>query len=120
MSEIDEFLPRHLTPALQEALATARVVNLVGPRQVGKTTLDRREIDILIDGGHRLALIEAKTATTVAADDFKHLKWFATDGPGRGRSTVGIVFYLGQEKLTMGEGRFALPLSSLWASVTLN
>lgn len=120
MSEIDEFLPRHLTPAPQESLATARVVNLVGPRQVGKTTLDRREIDILIDGGHRLALIEAKAATTVAADDFKHLKWFATDGTGRGRSTVGIVFYLGQEKLTMGEGRFALPLSSLWASVTLN
>jgi hypothetical protein len=80
---------------------------------------DRREIDILIDGGHRLALIEVKAATTVAADDFKHLKWFANDGPGRGRSTVGIVFYLGQEKLTMGEGRFALPLSSLWASVTL-
>jgi predicted AAA+ superfamily ATPase len=81
---------------------------------------DRREIDILIDGGHRLVGIEVKAATTVAADDFKHLKWFATDGPGRGRSTVGIVFYLGQEKLTMGEGRFALPLSSLWASVTLN
>jgi len=116
MSEIDEFLPRHLTPALQEALATARVVNLVGPRQVDKTTPDRREID----GGHRLALIEVKAATTVAVDDFKHLKLFASDRPGRGRSTVGIVFYLGQEKLTLGEGRFALPLSSLWASVTLN
>ena len=81
---------------------------------------DRREIDILIDGGHRLVGIEVKAATTVAADDFKHLKWFANDGPGKGRSTVGIVFYLGQEKLTMGEGRFALPLSALWASVTLN
>lgn len=81
---------------------------------------DRREIDILIDGGHRLVGIEVKAATTVAAEDFKHLKWFATDGPGRGRSTVGIVLYLGQEKLTMGEDRFALPLSALWASVTLN
>lgn len=81
---------------------------------------DRREIDILIDGGHRLAAIEVKAAATVTADDFKHLKWFTKDGPGKGRSTIGIVFYLGQEKLTMGEGNFALPLSSLWASVTLS
>ncbi len=44
MTEIDDYLPRHLTPELQDALATARVVNLVGPRQVGKTTLAREEI----------------------------------------------------------------------------
>jgi len=44
---------------------------------------DRREIDILIDGGHRLVAIEVKSATTVAADDFKHLKWFANNGPER-------------------------------------
>ncbi|MBF9052479.1 AAA family ATPase [Roseobacter sp. HKCCD9010] len=81
---------------------------------------DRREIDILIDGGHRLAAIEVKSAATVAADDFKHLKWFANDGPGKGRSTVGIVFYLGQEKLTIGDGNFALPLSTLWAAVDLS
>jgi len=81
---------------------------------------DRREIDILIDGGHRLVGIEVKAATAVTADDFKHLKWFANDGPGKGRSTIGIVFYLGQEKLTMGEGNFALPLSTLWTAVDLN
>jgi predicted AAA+ superfamily ATPase len=81
---------------------------------------DRREIDILIDGGHRLVGIEVKAATAVTADDFKHLKWFANDGPGKGRSTIGIVFYLGQEKLTMGEGNFALPVSTLWTAVDLN
>lgn len=81
---------------------------------------DRREIDVVIDGGHRLVGIEVKAATTVAADDFKHLKWFAHDGPGKGRSTIGIVFYLGREKLTMGEGNFALPLSTFWAAVDLN
>lgn len=81
---------------------------------------DRREIDILIDGGHRLVGIEVKAASTVAADDFKHLQWFAKEGPGKGRSTVGIVFYLGQEKLTMGEGNFALPLSALWAAVDVS
>jgi uncharacterized protein len=81
---------------------------------------DRREIDILIDGGHRLVAIEVKSATTVAADDFKHLKWFANDGPGKGRRTIGLVFYLGQEKLTMGDGNFALPLSTLWTAVEMN
>lgn len=75
---------------------------------------DRREIYTLIDGGHRVVGIEVKAATTVAADDFKHLKWFAQDGPGKGRNIVGIVLCLGQEKLTLGEGNFALPLSPLW------
>lgn len=73
-----------------------------------------QEIYTLIDGGHRVVGIEVKAATTVAADDFKHLKWFAQDGPGKGRNIVGIVLCLGQEKLTLGEGNFALPLSPLW------
>ncbi len=81
---------------------------------------DRREVDIVIDGGHRLVTIEVKSAVTVTADDFKHLKWFANDGPGKGRHTISLVFYLGQEKLTMGEGNFALPISALWAAVNLN
>ncbi len=81
---------------------------------------DRREIDILIDGGHRLVAIEVKSAATVAADDFKHLTWFSNDGPGKGHHNISLVFYLGQEKLTMGNGKFALPLSSLWTAVDLS
>ncbi len=34
-------LPRHLTARVQNALAMSRVVNVIGPRQVGKTTLVR-------------------------------------------------------------------------------
>ena len=78
---------------------------------------DRREIDVLIDGGHRLVGLEVKSATTVSADDFKHLRWFAKDGPGRGRKVRGIVLYLGHEKLTFGDGNFALPLSTLWSEI---
>lgn len=44
---LNELLPRHIEPLLQEALASARVVNLVGPRQSGKTTLVR---DLLAEG----------------------------------------------------------------------
>ena len=34
-------LPRHLKAELNDALQSARVVNIVGPRQSGKTTLVR-------------------------------------------------------------------------------
>ncbi len=78
---------------------------------------DQREIDILIDGGSRLVNIEIKSSASVSGADFKHLKWFATDGPGRSRTCTGIVFYLGQEMLTFGNRTFALPVSSLWSSI---
>ncbi|MDP2497378.1 MAG: ATP-binding protein [Candidatus Palauibacterales bacterium] len=36
-----EIIPRHLGAKVEEALATSRIVNVVGPRQAGKTTLVR-------------------------------------------------------------------------------
>ena len=41
MSMDDSLLPRHLKAELNDALHSARVVNIVGPRQSGKTTLVR-------------------------------------------------------------------------------
>lgn len=78
---------------------------------------DQREIDILIDGGSHLVGVEIKSSASVSAEDFKHLKWFAKDGPGHTRTCTGIVFYLGQEKLTFGDRTFALPVSSLWSDI---
>ncbi|MXY32550.1 MAG: ATP-binding protein [Boseongicola sp. SB0664_bin_43] len=78
---------------------------------------DRREIDILIDGGSHLVNIEIKASASAGRADFRHLTWFASDGPGRSRTCTGIVFYLGQEKLTFGHRTFALPVSSLWSSI---
>ena len=80
---------------------------------------EQREIDILIDGGNHLACIEVKSSASVGNDDFKHLKWFSKEGPGRTKTCTGIVFYLGQEKLSFGGGNFALPVSALWSPVTL-
>ena len=80
---------------------------------------DQREIDILIDGGSQLVNVEVKSSASVSGDDFKHLKWFSTDGPGRSRSCTGIVFYLGHEKLTFGDRNFALPISTLWTDVEI-
>ena len=78
---------------------------------------DKREIDILIESGRRLVGIEIKAAATVDARDFRHLHWFASEGPGRKTQFAGLVFYLGAEKLTLGTGLFALPVSSLWAEI---
>jgi len=80
---------------------------------------EQREIDILIDGGNHLANIEVKSSSTVSGDDFKHLKWFSKEGPGRTKSCTGIVFYLGKEKLSFGDKNYALPVSSLWSHVAL-
>lgn len=81
---------------------------------------DKREIDILVDGGTHLIGVEVKSSSSVSADDFKHLKWFAQEGPGRTRSCTGIVFYLGEEKLTFGDKTYALPISSLWSSTSFD
>lgn len=78
---------------------------------------DQREVDILIDGGSDLVCIEVKSSASVSNEDFKHLKWFAKDGPGRSRICTGIVFYLEQEKLTFGDRNFAVPVSALWSDI---
>ena len=80
---------------------------------------EQREIDILIDGGNHLVNVEVKSTSSVSHDDFKHLKWFSKDGPGRTKVCTGIVLYLGQEKLSFGDGNYALPVSALWSLVTL-
>ncbi|MBL4874733.1 MAG: ATP-binding protein [Rhodobacteraceae bacterium] len=74
---------------------------------------DKKEVDILADAGSKLVGIEVKSAATVSNDDFKHLRWFAKDGPGKNRMFTGIVFYMGTEKLSFGDRQFALPISSL-------
>ena len=80
---------------------------------------EQREIDILVDGGNHLVNVEVKSSASVSGDDFKHLKWFSTEGPGRTKSCTGLVFYLGQKKLSFGDGNFALPVSALWSFITL-
>lgn len=76
-----------------------------------------REIDILAEDGDQIVGIEVKASTSVTGDDFKHLKWFAKNGPGRAGRFAGIVLYLGEHPLRFGDDCFALPVSSLWAEI---
>ena len=78
-------------------------------------SVDQREIDIIAEYGDQLTGIEVKAASTVTHGDFKHLKWFAKEGPGKSRQFKGIVFYLGDMQLSFGDNCFALPVSALWA-----
>ena len=75
---------------------------------------DKREIDIVVDAGTRLVCVEVKASSTVKAEDFKHIKWFASKGPGQARTVSGIIFYLGNQALPFGDQCFALPISNLW------
>lgn len=80
---------------------------------------DQREIDIIVDGVDRLVGIEVKASSSVSKSDFRHLRWFGSDGPGKTRSFTGVVFYLGAEKLTFGNNMFALPVSTLWSDIAV-
>ena len=73
-----------------------------------------REIDILAESAHRLAAMEVKASTSVSRGDFRHLRWFAGEGPGKARNVTSIIFYLGEQKLQFGQRLYALPVSCLW------
>lgn len=75
-----------------------------------------REIDILAESPDGMAAIEVKASASVSRRDFRHLDWFAGQGPGRGRVAASIVFHLGERKLAFGENRYALPVSCLWGA----
>ncbi|MGH9551593.1 MAG: ATP-binding protein, partial [Terriglobales bacterium] len=75
-----------------------------------------REIDIVAEApGKILALLVMKAAVTVNAADFRHINWFFSEGPGKSNKGIGFVVYLGENLLSIGAGRIALPLSMLWS-----
>lgn len=75
-----------------------------------------REIDIVAQAPGRLvALFEVKASTMVGPDDFRHLDWFLREGPGRTYRGSAFVIYLGDQVLSFGAGRLALPLSIFWS-----
>lgn len=77
---------------------------------------EAREVDIVAQApGRLLALFEMKASTTVEWSDFRHIDWFFKDGPGQSYRGTAFVVYLGDELLSFGPGRVALPLSILWS-----
>jgi predicted AAA+ superfamily ATPase len=74
-----------------------------------------REIDLIAETHRTLVCFEIKASTTIESSDFKHLRYFLSDGPGKTWDVVGIVVYLGEQVLTFGDRLIALPLSIFWS-----
>ncbi len=75
-----------------------------------------REVDIVAQApGRMLALFEMKASTAVEWGDFRHVDWFFKDGPGQSYRGAAFVVYLGDQLLSFGPGRVALPLSIFWS-----
>jgi predicted AAA+ superfamily ATPase len=66
---MDALLPRHLGDQVKKALAAARAVNLIGPRQVGKTTLVRDLLAI----GRFISLDDTGVLAAIEADPYGQL-----------------------------------------------
>jgi predicted AAA+ superfamily ATPase len=78
-----------------------------------------REVDIVAEApGRILALFEMKASMTVDWHDFHHVDWFLKEGPGHAYKGAAFVVYLGEQVLSFGEGRVALPLSIFWSYVS--
>jgi len=71
-----------------------------------------REIDILAEApGRLLALFEMKASSKIGPDDFRHIDWFLSEGPGKGYRGIGFVVHV----LSFGSRKIALPTSMLWS-----
>ena len=74
----------------------------------------KREIDFIVTDGRGAMLgIEIKSGGMVGLEDFRHLKWFATNLARK--QFTGIVLYAGPDILRFGEGFYAVPLAALGA-----
>ena len=72
----DDLFPRHMTSMLTEALQSARVVNVIGPRQAGKTTLVRE----LYGRGRFVTLDHEATLTAFENDPAGQLEALIAQG----------------------------------------
>ncbi len=75
--------------------------------------IDMCEVDVVIENasGHLIG-IEVKSAATVSAGDFRGLKKLASVTGDLFK--MGVLLYDGTETMPMGDGLWAVPLSTLW------
>lgn len=74
---------------------------------------DKFEVDIVIENAAgKLAGIEVKASATVRQDDLRGLKKLASLAGDQFK--IGVLLYDGAETMPLGEGIWAVPISSLW------
>lgn len=115
--------PGHPTTGiLIETFVHAELTRLLAAGDLGATLYfyrdrDGREIDFLLERRNgQVVGIEVKAASTVAPDDFRHLRWLA-DRLGD-RFAGGYVLHLGTQTHPFGDRMMTLPLSAMWHHAT--
>jgi hypothetical protein len=74
---------------------------------------ENREIDFICEGpGGRVAAIEVKASASPGRSDARHMAWLR-DKLGH-RFVAGVVLYLGNHSLSLGDRLYLLPMSALW------
>jgi len=69
--------------------------------------------DVRISARGRVAGIEVKASATVLQHDFKglrRLKRLAGE-----RFSCGVILYMGEHRISFGDGLWAIPVGALWA-----
>ncbi|MFN0026065.1 MAG: ATP-binding protein [Acidimicrobiales bacterium] len=108
-----------LTGALLESFVAMELVKQLGWSERQPTIRHWRdrngaEVDLIVeDDSGSIAGIEVKAASTVSAGDVRHL--YALRGKLGERFVAGIVLYLGDIVVPLGERVWALPVSMIWA-----
>jgi len=72
----------------------------------------QREIDLVLEAGRRVVVVEIKAAATADRRDARHLA-FLRDRLGD-RFVRGVVLYTGTATVSLGDRIVALPISALW------
>lgn len=108
-----------LTGPLLESFVTMELVKQRGWSDAQPTIRHWRdrngaEVDLIVeDDSGGIAGVEVKAASTVSPSDVKHLLGLR-DKLGN-RFIAGVVLYLGDRVVPLGESIWALPISMLWA-----
>ena len=72
------------------------------------------EIDLIVEGDDgSVAGVEVKASVTVSSSDVKHLRFLQNNLGDRFKA--GVIPYLGQRVIPLGERLWALPVSALWS-----
>ena len=79
-----DLIPRHLTAKVARTLQTSRVINIVGPRQTGKTTLVRD----MLQTARFLNLDDEGLMSSLALDPFGQLSMVAAEAEKAGLPVV--------------------------------
>jgi predicted AAA+ superfamily ATPase len=74
-------------------------------------TTDKKEIDFILDYGHKIVAIEVKTSKSVSKSDFKHMYHLQKETPEL--FDKGIVLYGGNTLLRLDEKMYAVPFGFL-------